>query len=101
MLAAQAAKNAGKNDRTAINDALGTIGTYQGISGAITFDENGDVRQAAQHRHRAETARWPPLPSSRRRNDPHCRRGEGGGAAPLAPPRHRVTESTPRDQRTS
>jgi branched-chain amino acid transport system substrate-binding protein len=43
MLAAQAAKNAGKNDRTAINDALGTIGTYQGISGAIKFDENGDV----------------------------------------------------------
>ena len=43
MLAAQAAKNAGKNDRTAINDALGTIGTYQGISGPITFDENGDV----------------------------------------------------------
>ncbi len=43
MLAATAAKNAGKNDRTAINDALGTIGTYQGISGPITFDENGDV----------------------------------------------------------
>ncbi len=43
MMAATAAKNAGKNDRTAINDALGKIGTYQGISGAITFDENGDV----------------------------------------------------------
>jgi len=43
MLAAQAAKNAGKNDRTAINDALGKIGTYQGVSGAITFDKNGDV----------------------------------------------------------
>ncbi len=43
MLAAQAAKNAGKNDRTAINDALGKIGTYQGISGPITFDKNGDV----------------------------------------------------------
>jgi len=43
MLAAQAATNAGSNDRTAINDALGTIGTYQGISGPITFDENGDV----------------------------------------------------------
>lgn len=43
MLAAKAAENAGKNDRTAINDALGKIGTYQGISGAITFDENGDV----------------------------------------------------------
>jgi branched-chain amino acid transport system substrate-binding protein len=43
MLAAQAAKNAGSNDRTAINDALGSIGTYQGISGPITFDENGDV----------------------------------------------------------
>jgi branched-chain amino acid transport system substrate-binding protein len=45
MLAAQAAKNAGKNDRTAINDALGTIGTYQGISGPITFDANGDVQK--------------------------------------------------------
>ena len=43
MLAAQAAKNAGKNDRTAINDALGKIGTYQGVSGPITFDKNGDV----------------------------------------------------------
>ncbi len=43
MLAATAAENAGSNDRTAINDALGTIGTYEGISGSITFDENGDV----------------------------------------------------------
>ena len=43
MLAAAAAKKAGSNDRKAINDALGTIGTYQGISGPITFDENGDV----------------------------------------------------------
>ncbi len=43
MLAAQAAGNAGKNDRVAINDALGSIGTYQGVSGAITFDANGDV----------------------------------------------------------
>jgi len=43
MLAAQAAKDAGKNDRTAINDALGKIGTYQSISGPITFDKNGDV----------------------------------------------------------
>jgi len=43
MLAAQAAKNAGSNDRTAINNALGSIGTYEGISGPITFDENGDV----------------------------------------------------------
>ncbi len=43
MLAAQAAENAGSNDRTAINDALGAIGTYEGISGPITFDENGDV----------------------------------------------------------
>ena len=45
MLAAKAAENAGKNDRTAINDALGTIGTYQGISGPITFDKNGDVQK--------------------------------------------------------
>ena len=43
MLAATAAKKAGKNDRTAINDALAKIGTYEGISGPITFDENGDV----------------------------------------------------------
>jgi branched-chain amino acid transport system substrate-binding protein len=48
MLAAQAAKNAGKNDRTAINDALGTIGTYEGISGPVTFDENGDVIKPLQ-----------------------------------------------------
>ncbi len=45
MLAAKAAENAGKNDRAAINDALGTIGTYQGISGPITFDANGDVQK--------------------------------------------------------
>jgi len=45
MLAAKAAENAGKNDRTAINDALGSIGTYQGISGPITFDKNGDVQK--------------------------------------------------------
>jgi branched-chain amino acid transport system substrate-binding protein len=45
MLAAAAAKKAGKNDRTAINDALGSIGTYQGISGPITFDKNGDVQK--------------------------------------------------------
>jgi branched-chain amino acid transport system substrate-binding protein len=48
MLAAQAAKNAGKNDRTAINDALGTIGTYQGIAGPVTFDANGDVIKPLQ-----------------------------------------------------
>ena len=48
MLAAQAAKNAGKNDRTAINDALGTIGTYQGVSGPVTFDKNGDVIKPLQ-----------------------------------------------------
>ena len=43
MLAAAAAEKAGSNDRTAINDALATIGTYEGVSGPITFDENGDV----------------------------------------------------------
>ena len=48
MLAATAAKNAGKNDRTAINDALGKIGTYQGIAGPITFDANGDVIKPLQ-----------------------------------------------------
>ena len=48
MLAAKAAENAGKNDRTAINDALGKIGTYQGIAGPITFDANGDVIKPLQ-----------------------------------------------------
>ena len=43
MLAAKAAEKAGKNDRTAINDALAQIGTYEGITGTIKFDENGDV----------------------------------------------------------
>ena len=43
MLAAAAAEKAGSNDRAAINDALASIGTYEGISGPITFDENGDV----------------------------------------------------------
>jgi len=43
MLAAAAAEKAGSNDRTAINEALAEIGTYEGISGPITFDENGDV----------------------------------------------------------
>jgi branched-chain amino acid transport system substrate-binding protein len=43
MLAAKAAEQAGSNDRAAINAALAEIGTYEGISGPITFDENGDV----------------------------------------------------------
>jgi branched-chain amino acid transport system substrate-binding protein len=43
MLAAAAAEKAGSNERTAINDALATVGTYEGVSGPITFDENGDV----------------------------------------------------------
>jgi branched-chain amino acid transport system substrate-binding protein len=43
MLAAAAAEKAGSNERAAINDALAGIGTYEGISGPITFDENGDV----------------------------------------------------------
>jgi branched-chain amino acid transport system substrate-binding protein len=43
MLAAAAAEMAGSNDRAAINTALAEIGTYEGISGPITFDENGDV----------------------------------------------------------
>ncbi len=43
MLAAAAAEKAGSNERAAINDALAEIGTYEGISGPITFDENGDV----------------------------------------------------------
>jgi branched-chain amino acid transport system substrate-binding protein len=42
-LIAKAAEAAGKNDRAAINEAIGQLGTYQGITGEITFDENGDV----------------------------------------------------------
>ena len=45
MMVAEAAKKAGTNDRAAINDALGQLGTYTGISGDITFDENGDVQK--------------------------------------------------------
>ena len=86
MLTAQAAKNAGKNDRTAINDALGTIGTYQGISGAITFDENGDVQKPLSIVV-VKAASW-----SRRRSSPRSS-GEsrtvvegGARATALAPP---------------
>lgn len=43
MMVAEAATQAGANDRAAINAALGTLGTYKGITGDITFDENGDV----------------------------------------------------------
>ena len=43
MIAAAAAKKAGSNERAAINDALGTLGAYQGVTGTIEFDENGDV----------------------------------------------------------
>ena len=43
MLVAEAATQAGSNDRAAINETLGSMGSYQGITGTITFDENGDV----------------------------------------------------------
>lgn len=43
MLVAEAATQAGSNDRAAINDAIGSMGSYEGITGTITFDENGDV----------------------------------------------------------
>ncbi len=43
LMVAEAATQAGSNDRAAINAALANLGTYQGITGAITFDENGDV----------------------------------------------------------
>jgi branched-chain amino acid transport system substrate-binding protein len=45
MLVAEAANLAGSNDREAINQALGELGTYEGITGSITFDENGDVQK--------------------------------------------------------
>ena len=96
MLAAQAAKNAGKNDRTAINDALGKIGTYQGISGPITFDENGDVVKPLSIVIVKDGA-WPRLPSSRRSKRPALTSREGAsGAAPLAPSRCPLREPTPR-----
>lgn len=38
MLAGQAAKNAGTNARAAANDALGRIGTYEGVAGPIKFE---------------------------------------------------------------
>ncbi|MGV1005276.1 MAG: ABC transporter substrate-binding protein [Candidatus Nanopelagicales bacterium] len=43
MLTAAAATKAGSNDRAAINKALAEIGTFEGVSGPITFDANGDV----------------------------------------------------------
>jgi len=43
MLMAAAAEAAGSNDREAINEAIGGLGTYSGITGSVTFDENGDV----------------------------------------------------------
>ena len=54
MLAATAAEKAGKNDRTAINDALSKIGTYEGISGPDHVRRERRRHQAAQHRHREE-----------------------------------------------
>jgi hypothetical protein len=33
----------GSNDRAAIDDALGSIGTCQDISGGVMFDANGAV----------------------------------------------------------
>jgi branched-chain amino acid transport system substrate-binding protein len=45
MLVAQAAKDAGSSSRAAIEDALLKMGTYNGISGAIKFDANGDVQK--------------------------------------------------------
>jgi branched-chain amino acid transport system substrate-binding protein len=44
-LVAEAATQAGSNERDAINEALAGLGTYEGITGAITFDENGDVQK--------------------------------------------------------
>jgi branched-chain amino acid transport system substrate-binding protein len=43
MLTAKAAEKAGSNDRAAINTALGELGAYEGVTGTIKFDKNGDV----------------------------------------------------------
>jgi branched-chain amino acid transport system substrate-binding protein len=43
MLVAQAALKAGSNDRAAINEAIGAMDAFEGITGRIEFDENGDV----------------------------------------------------------
>jgi branched-chain amino acid transport system substrate-binding protein len=45
MVVAEAANLAGSNDRDAINEALGELGSYEGITGTIIFDENGDVQK--------------------------------------------------------
>lgn len=44
MVAAQAAIEAGVNERNAINEALTGI-VYSGLTGSLTFDDNGDVRK--------------------------------------------------------
>ncbi len=44
MLVATAAQKAGENSREGINEALGAMAEgYEGITGLIQFDENGDV----------------------------------------------------------
>lgn len=43
MLAARAATDAGSTERSAINEALGAIRTFRGVSGPMRFDKNGDV----------------------------------------------------------
>ena len=101
MLAAKAAKNAGKNDRTAINDALGKIGTYQGIAGPITFDANGDVIKPLQivvvKNGHLVTAPQQPAPVS----DPLAGAGEGRGHRAARPSPRLLTGPTPQTQRTS
>lgn len=46
MLAAEAAKQAGVNDRTKLNEALTAGVEYEGLTGKIAFDENGDVQKS-------------------------------------------------------
>ncbi len=45
MMAAEAAKKSGTNSRQAIQDGLGQLGTYNGITGPITFDAKHDVQK--------------------------------------------------------
>ncbi len=42
-LIAEAIKNAGTNDRDAIRDALAEVKGFEGVLGAMSFDEEGDI----------------------------------------------------------
>ena len=64
FVALQALQNAGSTDSSAVMAALPST-TYDGVSGHIAFDENGDaVRTTAYVKHaNTETGTWDALPS--------------------------------------